>query len=53
MSAVNDITGDAIKTKPASETYRNNFDAIFRKPVVESSYQPQTKEENEDQKSTD
>lgn len=42
----NDITGDNIQTKVASESYRNNFDAIFRKPkVVES----KIKEDNYEQ----
>ena len=30
----NSITGDAIQTKTITEQYRNNFDVIFRKPVV-------------------
>ena len=29
MSSKNEITGDLIKTKP-SDTYADNFDAIFR-----------------------
>ena len=28
----NDITGDEIKTKGASDSYRDNFDKIFGKP---------------------
>ncbi len=35
MTAINDITGDAIATKGTSESYRNNFDAIFRKKPAE------------------
>ena len=31
MVARNDITGDAIQTKSASENYRNHYDEIFRK----------------------
>ena len=31
MVARNDITGDAIQTKSASQSYRDNFDTIFRK----------------------
>ena len=27
----NDITGDTIATKPASDNYRANYDAVFRK----------------------
>jgi hypothetical protein len=30
----NDVTGDNIQTKVASNAYRNNFDAIFRKPKI-------------------
>jgi hypothetical protein len=35
MAARNDITGDVIATKAASDAFRNNFDAIFRKPKTE------------------
>lgn len=35
MTTRNDITGDVIATKTTSDAYRNNFDAIFRKPKVE------------------
>ena len=28
----NDITGDALRTRPASDAYRDNYDAIFRRP---------------------
>ena len=31
MVARNDITGDAIQTKSASQAFRDNYDAIFRK----------------------
>ena len=31
VTAKNPITGDTIATKPASDSYRDNFDAIFRK----------------------
>ena len=31
MVARNDITGDAIQTKGASQSYRDNYDLIFRK----------------------
>lgn len=30
MTARNDITGDAIATKPASEAYRERWDRVFR-----------------------
>lgn len=31
MTAKNDITGDALRTKQSTEEYRNNYDAIFGK----------------------
>jgi hypothetical protein len=31
MVAKNDITGDAIQTKTASQSYCDNYDTIFRK----------------------
>lgn len=31
MTSSNDITGDYLKSRPATESYRNNYDAIFRK----------------------
>jgi hypothetical protein len=30
----NDITGDDIKSKSNSDSYRDNYDAIFRKPTI-------------------
>jgi hypothetical protein len=40
MVARNDITGDTIQTKGVSDSYRSNYDNIFRKdkmtPSVES-----------------
>ena len=35
MAAKNDITGDTIQTRGASEAFRNNYDLIFRKKKVE------------------
>ena len=34
MATKNDITGDTIKTKVTSESYRENFDNIFGKPQM-------------------
>lgn len=34
MVARNDITGDAIQTKGTSNSYRDNYDLIFRKGKV-------------------
>lgn len=31
MAAINNITGDTIQTKGASQAYRDNYDAIFRR----------------------
>lgn len=33
MTTRNDITGDPIATKPASEAYRARFDQVFAKPT--------------------
>lgn len=35
-TARNDVTGDFIKSKPSSDMFEKNFDAIFRKPLQES-----------------
>ena len=32
--STNDITGDALRTRPATDAYRDNYDAIFRKPEL-------------------
>ena len=32
MVARNDITGDSIQTKTATQSYRDNYDNIFKKP---------------------
>lgn len=40
MTAKNDITGDLIKSKTSSETYRDNWERIFgkkEKPVEDTS----------------
>lgn len=37
MVARNDITGDAIQTKGTSNSYRDNYDNIFRKNKVSPS----------------
>lgn len=41
MTAKNDVTGDSIRSKVGSESYRNNYDAIFRKDKKE----PEKKED--------
>lgn len=45
----NDVTGDSIRTKDVSEKYRDNYDNIFRKTVVESILDKQNGETNENQ----
>lgn len=37
MTSFNDITGDKIQSK-ISDSYRDNFDSIFRKPIKNSKY---------------
>ena len=53
MADINDITGDRLSTKVASQEYLNNYDLIFRKPktVVES--QPESQKEESHEKSED
>lgn len=34
--SINDITGDALKTRVTTDKYRDNFDLIFRKKPVQS-----------------
>lgn len=51
MADSNDITGDSLTTKPSSEAYRSNYDAIFRKPkfedfVVVADVAPPSEEQN-------
>jgi hypothetical protein len=38
MTSRNDITGDSLTSKPSSDAYRNNFDAIFRKKPTKPEY---------------
>lgn len=35
MASHNDITGDALVSKRNNDAYRDNYDAIFRKPKEE------------------
>lgn len=37
MIAKNDITGDTLATKPASDAYRDNWDRIFEKGKIDLS----------------
>lgn len=32
MAAINDVTGDELRSKPSSSLYETNYDNIFRKP---------------------
>ena len=34
MATKNDITGDTVTSRPASDNYRDNYDAIFRKKEI-------------------
>ena len=47
MATRNDITGDSLTSKPASEAYRNNYDAIFGKKKVKEE-QNDTDEPNQE-----
>jgi len=49
-TSTNDVTGDKIQTKNVSETYRNNFDLIFRKPVLKYNHNQPTEKNDETQK---
>lgn len=42
--STNEITGDALRTKPASDAYRDNFDGID----FSAHRKPEAKEEQED-----
>lgn len=45
MPTKNDITGDEIKTKTISDSYRENYDRIFRKRKTEDEIQLEKFEE--------
>lgn len=34
MSTVNEITGDSLRSRPATKAYSDNYDSIFRRPSV-------------------
>lgn len=38
MVAKNDVTGDSIQTKGVSNSYRDNYDLIFRKNNKQDNY---------------
>ena len=44
----NDITGDALRTKPATDAYRDNYDAIFRRKPEPAADWPESAEERID-----
>jgi hypothetical protein len=44
MVAKNDITGDTIQTKGVSNSYRNNYDNIFRKDDMQIRVKENTNE---------
>ena len=52
MVARNDITGDAIQTKTASQSYRDNYDNIFRKGKVDGKEQSQQPNADQDGQTT-
>lgn len=42
MTTKNDITNDSLITKAPTDAYRNNYDAIFKKPKQEEAIQELT-----------
>ena len=34
MATTNDITGDSLRSRPATQAYYDGYDSIFRKPKV-------------------
>ena len=44
MTSKNDITGDTIQTKSVSAQYRDNYDSIFRKPMLDENTLPITEQ---------
>lgn len=44
MATTNNITGDTIKSRPASNLYRDNYEAIFGKKEKERGREEQPKE---------
>ena len=46
-TARNDITGDFIHSKPSSDMFEKNFDAIFRKKPIEEHLTESVKEHEE------
>ena len=46
-TARNDVTGDWIQSKPNSEMFEKNFDAIFRKKPIEEHLTESVKEHEE------
>ena len=42
MTSKNDITNDSLITKAPTDAYRNNYDAIFKKPKQEDALQELT-----------
>ena len=46
-TARNDVTGDFIRSKPASDMFEENFDRIFRKKPIEEHLTESVKEHEE------
>ena len=49
MATKNDITGDTLKTKPASEKYRENWDRIFGNKTPQQEKPSESKDIQSDQ----
>lgn len=46
MSTKNDVTGDTIQSKTASDNYRDNYDRIFRKDLPANAFYQQDKDKD-------
>lgn len=54
MATTNNITGDSITSRPASNLYRDNYDNIFRKPKKETNQEEKGNgREEHDERSTE
>lgn len=47
-TASNEITGDKLQTKVTSQAFRDNYDAIFRKPKEQTTNVSEVKYSTED-----
>ena len=53
MAARNDITGDAISSRASTNTYRDNWDEIFKKKKESQDAEPNTANKSDSDKASD